>query len=337
MIQLFDTSYQNARPTLIEHIDNEQTGIDVAMWFMEDLRISTALIRAHRRGVPVRVLMNRRDRVPAQMAPLEQMKAAGIPMRASLNFFHPKAMIFTGQQVLQIGGANFTGDAWHPETPYVNYIDEVIGFLSEPRFLQPAMREFDDAWTTPSECCEYCNAPDQGLQRLHGDCTPSGDAFLTRTNFYERLMTLIAIENDAIDIIMYRLTNADLWHQLHLAQERGIRVRLISEPNSYYKWQQQTYMAPFNLVEGIYYMHALGGQIKHRVHAGLTHEKFGLFYSTQRMLYGSQNWCTNEWGHEWNVDIYGDETAFKWGTQHFDRKWEAPAEFAPIDRILPLG
>ena len=55
---LCDSSFQNCRTQLIQMIDNEDVAIDVAMWFMEDGRYASALIRAKQRGVAIRVLMD---------------------------------------------------------------------------------------------------------------------------------------------------------------------------------------------------------------------------------------------------------------------------------------
>src|SRR5687768_11159778 len=67
--RLCDPGVQNCRTTsgldpsgLLALINNETPsgGIDVSFWFMEDTRYSTALINAHKRGVPVRILFDER-------------------------------------------------------------------------------------------------------------------------------------------------------------------------------------------------------------------------------------------------------------------------------------
>jgi phosphatidylserine/phosphatidylglycerophosphate/cardiolipin synthase-like enzyme len=332
---LYDPSYQNCRTPLLDLINNESTGIDVGMWFMEDLRFSAALIKAHKRGVRVRVIMNLRTGIPSQTAPLEAMKAAGIPMRCSKSYFHTKAMIFAAQQTLEIGGANFTSNAFVPEIPFVNYTDEIIAFLTEPCYVRAAMQEFDDAWTNAFDYDDFGNAPNEKLRRAHAFGFGKGDTFLTEFDFVQRLVTLIQMETVGIFICVYRMTNSVVWHELHLARERGVPIWLITEPNSYYRWNEQAYLQPWNMVQGIYYLHALGGQIKFRQHAGLMHEKFGLFHSSRRLLFGSQNWNVYEGGREWNVDVYGNDEAFAWGVEHFARKWNSE-EFAPITNVLSL-
>ena len=42
---------ENCRTILINYINNETVGIDVAFWFMEDSRYTTALINRFKAGV----------------------------------------------------------------------------------------------------------------------------------------------------------------------------------------------------------------------------------------------------------------------------------------------
>jgi hypothetical protein len=58
--RLCDPANENCRVPLIDLIRNEQVGIDVAFWFMEDARYTTELRRKMEEGVPVRVLVDTR-------------------------------------------------------------------------------------------------------------------------------------------------------------------------------------------------------------------------------------------------------------------------------------
>src|SRR5262245_49385188 len=77
--RLCDASAENCRTPLIGLIDNERVGIDVGMWFMKDYRYAAALIRAQKRGVRIRILMDTRANAtyPENVTPLNDMAAAG--------------------------------------------------------------------------------------------------------------------------------------------------------------------------------------------------------------------------------------------------------------------
>jgi hypothetical protein len=57
---LCDNSYQDCRTPIINAIRNEPVtgGIDVSFWFMTDWRFAGELVKAHNRGVPIRVIMD---------------------------------------------------------------------------------------------------------------------------------------------------------------------------------------------------------------------------------------------------------------------------------------
>src|SRR5687767_9219791 len=53
-----DALGRDCRDILISHIRQEQVGLDVAFWFMEDSWIASEVINRKKAGVPVRVLMD---------------------------------------------------------------------------------------------------------------------------------------------------------------------------------------------------------------------------------------------------------------------------------------
>src|SRR5262245_618818 len=57
---LCDPSAVNCRTQLLTLIQNENVGLDVAFWFMQDTRYSTEIIRRWQAGVPVRVIVDPR-------------------------------------------------------------------------------------------------------------------------------------------------------------------------------------------------------------------------------------------------------------------------------------
>ena len=58
--RLCDPSFENCRTPLLDLINHETHGIDVAFWFMEDSRYRDAIIARWQAGVPVRLLVDPR-------------------------------------------------------------------------------------------------------------------------------------------------------------------------------------------------------------------------------------------------------------------------------------
>jgi phosphatidylserine/phosphatidylglycerophosphate/cardiolipin synthase-like enzyme len=94
---------------LIRLIDDENQGIDVNVLRFDSMPLADALIRAHRRGVPVRVntesVEYRATSRPNVSYVLDTLYAAGVPLkwRAHRGNNHEKVAIFHGQQVVVRG------------------------------------------------------------------------------------------------------------------------------------------------------------------------------------------------------------------------------------------
>lgn len=318
-----DTSYQNCRAHLIALMDAEQVEIDWMTWFVTDFREVYALERAHKRGVKVRVIGNSRYWADERRT-MDYLKARGIPVRFKRGIrgsgAHTKAMIFAGQMVVEHGGANYSDQSFKPIVPYVNYTDEIVQFNDEPSIVQSFMRSFDDEWTDRTQFYNYGNAA--GPERSYPIYAIDPRLQLTtpydETAFNDRLVFLIDHETSRIQVIMYRLTSPRLVTSLLAALSRNIPVMILSDPDSMH-WRTHG--------RDIRKLIAAGAQVKQRVHRGMTHEKFALFHSQGVYVLGSQNWDTI-WSGTYEHNLF-DNDAFSlyWMQQHFDRKWNAPAEF----------
>src|SRR5262245_52349381 len=98
--RLCDPAFEDCRAPLLNLINNETIGIDVAFWFMTDTRYETALINRWRAGVPIRVIVDPKANptYDGNAQVLADLAAAGIPMRYRLasapGILHWKTMIF---------------------------------------------------------------------------------------------------------------------------------------------------------------------------------------------------------------------------------------------------
>ena len=200
--RLCDASAENCRIPLISLIDNERVGIDVGVWFFKDDRFVQALIRAQKRGVRIRMLMDTRANAtyPENGPEFEKLTAAGIPMRRRTagDILHWKLMIFDGQGVVEWSGANFSPDAFVPYDPYTDYEDEVIYFSKQ--LLGSFMTLFDDIWTNTKDYANYNNI-NGPLTRVH---LPKGQF-------------VVEIQRDQ-QLIACPLHSWGLWHEANLSK-----------------------------------------------------------------------------------------------------------------------
>ena len=70
--RLCDATFEDCRSPLITLIRNEQVGIDVAFWFMEDQLYSAELIARWNAGVPIRVIMGTEAHLDLMVDQIEQ-------------------------------------------------------------------------------------------------------------------------------------------------------------------------------------------------------------------------------------------------------------------------
>jgi HKD family nuclease len=332
---LCDPSFENCRVPLINLIDAETKQIDVAFWFMEDARYTTALINAWNRGVKIRVLVDPRANVPNPLNAdrLSELKSAGIPMRyrTASGILHWKVMLFAGQNTVEFSKANYSAEAFVPTTPYLNYIDEVIYFSDDQQIVDTFKTKYDDLWTNTTNYANYANVTGS-LTRSYTTSYYSPDMnFPPEQSFVSRSVKAYNAETQRIDAIMYRITDRRHTDAIINAVGRGIPVRLITEPQQYrdpnrlwHSWNvDRLYMA--------------GVQIRHRAHAGLTHEGSVILYGQAMVIFGSSNWSSPSTDSQQEHNYFTKKNLFfNYFINNFDRKWNNSTGNQETTAFVPL-
>jgi phosphatidylserine/phosphatidylglycerophosphate/cardiolipin synthase-like enzyme len=330
-----DPANENCRTTLINLIRNEKVGIDVAFWFMEDARYTTELIARFRAGVPVRVIVDPRanSSYPANADRLAELAAAGIPMRkrTASGILHWKTMVFAGQRTVEMSGANYSGEAFKYISPYTNYVDEAIMLTSNTSFVDTMMTKYDDLWVNTSSYANYANVSGT-LQRKYPVVTKSTALnFPPSEDFAKRSVAEYNAETAQIDAIIYRITDRRHTDALIGAKQRGVVVRLITEP--------QQYRDPSRLWHAwnVDRMYMAGIQVRHRKHDGLLHQKTTLLYALKETIFGSSNWTTPSANQQEEHNYFTKRsTVFQWFQWQFNRKWNNSAGYSETTAFVPL-
>jgi phosphatidylserine/phosphatidylglycerophosphate/cardiolipin synthase-like enzyme len=203
--RLCETAYEDCRAPLLDLIRNERIGVDLAFWFMEDARYTAALARKVAEGVPVRVLVDPRA-----------------------NSTYP----LNADRLLQFSAANYTS-AFVPNTPYENYIDEVIYFSDDTAVVDSFRTKYDDLWTNETAYADYANVT-RPLVRRYATFEKDPELnFPPRESYRSRAVARYDAETQAIDVTMYRITDRAHTDAMIRALQRGVPVRLITEPQQY--------------------------------------------------------------------------------------------------------
>jgi len=331
-----DPSYEDCRAPLLTLIANERVGIDLGFWFMEDARYTTALIKRFQAGVPIRVLVDPRanPKNPQNEYRLKELADAGIPMRYSISsgIMHWKAMVFTGQNTVEFGGANYSAWALIPVQPYVNYTDEVIQFTDNPSIVQSFMTKFDDLWTSNTLFANYANI-NVPLIRHHPIAIKDPSLNFPPTDDYaSRAVKLYNAETSRIDALMFRVTDRRHADAMIAAVQRGLIVRLITEPVEY---RDPNYLWDAWNVDRMY---MAGVQVKMRAHQGLNHGKLVLLYNQVMSIFGSSNWTTaSTSSQQEHNEFRKDATVFEYFRQQFVRKWNNKTGNIETTPFTPLA
>jgi phosphatidylserine/phosphatidylglycerophosphate/cardiolipin synthase-like enzyme len=336
--QMCDPSAQDCREILLNLIRNENTGIDVAFWFMEDARYSAELVRRAQAGVPVRVLVDisANPAHPVNAIVIDQLKSAGIPIRTRnvSSILHWKMMLFAGQGQVEFSGANFSPDALVPADPYRNCVDEVILFTGDQAIVQSFMKRYDDLWTDTKSYVDYANMTG-GRARRYPDYPIAPEMnFPATVSYRERAVSAYAAETAGIDALMYRITDRAHTDAIINAVNRGVRVRVITE--------QLEYRNPARLWDAwnVDRLYAAGVQIRQRGHEGLNHQKSVILHGQAMAIFGSSNWTTpsNQSQEEHNM-FTTRPWMYAWLRDQFERKWNntGPAPETAVFVPLPPG
>lgn len=336
--RLCDSAYEDCRAPLWALIDAETVGIDVAFWFMQDTSYATKLVNKFKAGVPVRVLVDPRANAatPGNAAVLDQLRAAGIPMRYKVadGILHWKMMLFAGQNVVEFSGANYSPHFFVPDSPNVNYIDEAIYFTNDAALIRSFKTKYDDVWTNTVQYANFANIAGP-LTRKYPTSAISPDLNFPPTpdgsqDFFARTQQNMNAETQKIDIIMYRITNQGYTDATIAAVKRGVPVRLIHEPNEYRNPARQ--WDSWNVDR----LHMAGVKIKMRKHLGLNHQKSVLLYSRGMTIFGSSNWTGPSSNFQLEHNYFTTKSwFFQWFVNQFEHKWNSTTENAPFIPLPP--
>jgi phosphatidylserine/phosphatidylglycerophosphate/cardiolipin synthase-like enzyme len=224
---LCDSSTQDCRQTLINLIRAETIGIDVGFWFMEDSRYANELIARKQAGFPIRVLVDPKANAsyPLNVNHLNMLKNAGIPMRQPVSrYFHWKAMVFAGQNVVKFGSVNYSPTGFVPIDPLVNFQDESILFTNDPVVVNSFKSMFDAVWVS-TNWKEYANSPGTQTRAYPTYTIDPNLNFPPLQDFGARSVPRYNAETAAtggIDVIMYRITDNRHTDAILAAHQRGV-------------------------------------------------------------------------------------------------------------------
>lgn len=124
---------------IVQLFDQARQCVDVCVFTITDDRITSAIERAHRRGVRLRILTDN-DKLFDAGSDIDRLARAGIPVRTDKTEYHMhhKFGVFDSAVLLN-GSYNWTRSA-------ALYNEENFVVTGEPRLVQPFRELFEKLW-----------------------------------------------------------------------------------------------------------------------------------------------------------------------------------------------
>jgi phosphatidylserine/phosphatidylglycerophosphate/cardiolipin synthase-like enzyme len=333
--ELYFPAVDDVATRLVQRINAESVRIDMSVALLNDRSISQALVNRLKAGVPVRVIgdsFSLFEADPTTKAEFYWLASQGIPIRLR---FHPtwypevahwKATIFAGQNMVAFGSTNYTTDELKPASAS-NYTDGTVLFTSDLELVNAFKSQFDRMWHDTSreigsrvgsapyflnwndacaaepDCADYFTqypnpvSMNVDTTRLEADHPTPADLIWSQGPAFNSRVIQEINRADFIDLIVFRLTVAEIADALLARHAAGVPVRIIIEPTEY----QNTRFPEFWLTRAnIDRLHAAGVPIRTRAHQGLTRMTT---LTTQLYTTVASSNMTSEWQRDHNYFV----------------------------------
>jgi hypothetical protein len=138
-----------------------------------------------------------------------------------------------GTNTVQFSAAKLQRVGVRSRRPIPDYVDEAVYFSHQASIVNSFRTKYDDLWTNTSTYSNYANISGP-LARRYGTFTKDPELNLAPDESYRsRAVGGYDAEGVAIDVIMYRITDRSHSDAIIRAVQRGVPVRLITEPNQH--------------------------------------------------------------------------------------------------------
>jgi cardiolipin synthase A/B len=200
----------DGREAILSEIDAAQSSIRLAIYLLSDDETIDALVRAHNRGVDVRVLLEERPFGGAGNTPeiFDLLEAAGIDIRWSnpvFRFSHVKTFIIDSRVAI-IMNLNLTRTAFTSNR-------ELAIITTQAAPVAQAAAIFESDWNRSAE-------------------PPDGPLVVSPTTSRTDLLALIESATEQLDLYAEFITDEEITTALIKAIDRGVDVRLIMSRTS---------------------------------------------------------------------------------------------------------
>lgn len=280
IIQVFFTNPDGEsviEDTLIAIIDNAEKTIFLAGYSFDLHRVSNALIRAHNRGLDVRIVCER-ERINSGRYP--ELASAGIPVIPDDDqaITHDKYIVIDTFWVWT-GSANFT---------YTSFYDDANNaiIIGNRNSAIAYLNDFSQMYSNCFHTCKRTN----GTENITLDSANIQILFTPQDQPYQAIVDFIRNSEEEILVAMFSFTHANIALELRNATARGVSVLCILDSGSA--------QGPYSIYPQLI---AWGIPVSLDRCRGDLHHKFAVS-DNKKVLTGSGNWSIN--GTQYNDENF---------------------------------
>jgi regulation of enolase protein 1 (concanavalin A-like superfamily) len=193
------------------------------------------------------------------------------------------------------------------------------------------MRKFDDLWTSTTEFADYANITGPLLRSYPLYAIDPQLNFPDDDSYRSRSIAAYNAENQAMDVLMFRITDEQQSDAVIAALGRGVPVRLITDDTEYRNTARL--WDAYNVDK----MYHAGVQVRLNAHQGINHEKAVLLRGTGMSIFGSSNWTSPSTDTQREHNMFTTQTwIFTWLESQFTRKWTNGLGYSETKPFVPL-
>jgi len=226
------TEQERLSPPIVDAIDRTGRTLDVALYNLQIDDAVSALVRAKRRGVKVRVLFDKAHVLPEAGKQIKAVTDSGIETRmmngrGGTGAMHCKYAVFDGT-LLQTGSANWSGFA-------ESFSYENVMFVADPDIVAGYEADFEWMWAQARPPSQP-EAPAAKPSAPPSDPTPDVNfngamlpdyVFSPRGGTEAAIVKAVDAARSEVDLAMFTFTSDNIMEALKRAAARGVTVKLM--------------------------------------------------------------------------------------------------------------
>lgn len=249
-------------------IDNTRASLDIAVFDLDNLTIADAILAAHERGVPVRIVADDEHGMESADSHLPRLREAGVSIvddgRSGL--MHNKFMILDGRTVWT-GSMNFTMNGAYRHNNNVLAVDDALA-------VDAFQAEFDEM-----QRGEFgARSTDAGAQSFPLDKGEVSVIFGAEGDEIGALLKEVAAARDSIHFMAFVFSLEEVaLAMLRQTEEHGVRVRGIFE--------RRSSLADWSVLPTL---HCAGADLRHDGNPNYLHHKV-IIIDERTVIAGSFN------------------------------------------------